>query len=154
MRKGLNMTLEQVEAHQRKHGFFIGVQSLKDRELSVDKPSDVIKVLKPRMNKTEREYSLILEAMKRRGEIIEFRAFGIALEWGLDPDTQKPMRYRPDFIAWRHSPSLPIEVVIIEVKGGHIYSRDLVRFKGCRSDWPMFAFEMHQKKAGQWNRIL
>lgn len=45
-------------------------------------------------------------------------------------------------------------VTMIEVKGAHIYERDLVRFKGARADWPEFSFEMWQWARGEWSKIL
>jgi hypothetical protein len=42
-------------------------------------------------------------------------------------------------------PALIVVMKLIEVKGGHIWDRDIVRFKGARAYWPEFAFEMHQK---------
>jgi hypothetical protein len=43
---------------------------------------------------------------------------------------------------------------LIEIKGAHIWDRDIVRFKGARAYWPEFQFEMHQKKNGIWTRIM
>lgn len=111
-------------------------------------------------NKTEAEYGRILESMKSRGEIIEYRYEGITLKWA-------DMRYTPDwFVITERALSGVIEfnvadqskpdwvrIKLIEVKGAHIWDRDTVRFKGARAAWPMFAFEMHQKK-GAWRRIL
>src|SRR4051812_33789252 len=101
-------------------------------------------------NKTEAEYGRILESMKLRGEIVEYRYEGITLKWA-------DMRYTPDWfvIAEEH---LDCEkefqlIRLIEVKGAHIWDRDTVRFKGARAAWPMFQFEMHQKKGGEWRRI-
>ncbi len=60
------------------------------------------------------------------------------------------MRYKPDFVVFIED--MPTK--LIEVKGGHIFDRDLVRFKGCRAEWKTwFDFEMWQKKAGQWTRL-
>lgn len=157
MKKGYHMTREQAEAHQAKHGFvgtFVNAVDLLESRI----------IPKPRMNKTETEYSLILEAMKRRGEILRWEFEGMTLSWGADPKTKKPMRYTPDFVVFQLMLGPPIteqkgckwvepHINFIEVKGAHIRSRDLVRFKGCRSDWPEFQFEMHQKKGGQWTRI-
>lgn len=142
------MTREQAEAHQRKHGFGAPMKDGEIRAIAVPVPKP-----KDRMNKTEREYSLILEAMKRRGKIERYEFEGITLSWGNDPDTGKPMRYTPDFVVFEEDPEVPWILKLIEVKGAHIRSRDLVRFKGCRAWWPQFKFEMHQKKEGRWQRI-
>lgn len=159
MTKGLQMTREQAEAHQRKHGFM--VENLLGRKLQPYEKGMLGLLPKPRMNKTESEYALILEAMKRRKEILEYKFEGISLSWGADPETGKPMWYTPDFIVFTMTLGLPpgckwVEphFSLIEVKGAHIFSRDLVRFKGCRAEWgKWFRFEMQQKKMGQWWRI-
>lgn len=102
------------------------------------------------MNKTEAEFSRILEAHKQRGEIQHFVFEGIRLAWGKDPETGRAMHYTPDFCITENDDTLRM----VEVKGGHIFSRDLVRFKGCRAEWPQFQFEMHQKTRGEgWKRI-
>lgn len=101
-------------------------------------------------NKTEAEFALRLEAMKRAGEILRYEYEGMTLRWA-------GMRYTPDFVVfWRDITESGIwtdGIKLIEVKGGHIWDRDIVRFKGARAHWPEFSFEMHQKKAGQWKRI-
>ncbi len=70
------------------------------------------------------------------------------------------MVYTPDFVVFgmpvlntETGGDVPSQLKFIEVKGAHIWAKDLVRFKGCRAEWPMFEFEMHQKKGGQWQRI-
>lgn len=144
--RGLFLSKLEVERHQQKHGF------LPPQVVVEDKPA----IPKPRMNKTETEFSHMLEAQKRRGEILEWRYEGISLAWGCDPATGKPMRYTPDFYVLDNftlSESTQI-TRIIEVKGPYIYPQDLIRFKGCRSDWPMFRFELHQKTKKGWNKIL
>jgi len=107
------------------------------------------------MNGTEREYSLILKGMQARGEILRFEFEGITLRWA-------DMRYTPDFIVFDHPIAInyteegpkryPVTFRLIEVKGGHIWDRDIVRFKGARAYWPEFAFEMHQKTKDGWKR--
>jgi len=139
------MTQAAAEAHQRKHGF---LQDLKPHTLDAVK---VFTMPTNRMNKTEAEYALILEAMKRRGEIIRYEYEGITLRWA-------DMKYTPDFLVFWDEDVRERDVLIprtkfIEVKGGHIWDRDIVRFKGARAYWPEFQFEMHQKKQGEWKRI-
>lgn len=97
------------------------------------------------MNKTESEFALILEAMKRKGEILRYEFEGITLRWA-------DMRYTPDFLVVESKPGYA-RIKLIEVKGGHIWDRDIVRFKGARAYWPEFAFEMHQKTKSGWKRI-
>jgi hypothetical protein len=114
-----------------------------------DAESKIPRLPKPRMNKTESEYALILEAMKRKGEIVRYEYEGITLRWA-------DMRYTPDFIVFKEAEHgySHLETKFIEVKGGHIWDRDIVRFKGARAYWPEFQFEMHQKKRGEWKQIL
>lgn len=145
--KGFPMSEADANAHQAKHGFL----PLKGPVIT----QAAIKPVKDRMNKTEREYSFILAAMKLRGEIIEYRFEGISLSWGLDPETQKLMWYTPDFYIVTdvdQDGEYP-GILLIEVKGPHIFAQDLIRFKGCRAEWPMYRFEMHQKKDGKWLRL-
>ncbi len=143
------MSRADAEAHQRKHGF--------DRriDLATPKASEPPKLPKPRQNATEREYGLILEAMKRRGDILDYRPFGIKLEWGADPVTGKPMVYSPDWTVfhWPVEQNTDVCLHLVEVKGGYIFPKDLIRFKGCRAAWPMFTFALHQKAEGTWRRI-
>jgi hypothetical protein len=96
-------------------------------------------------NKTEREFSFILEAQKRRGEIFRYDYEGITLRWF-------DMKYTPDFVVFIGSAVHSIK--FIEVKGPHIWDRDIVRFKGARAYWPEFQFELWRKRQGKWDRIF
>ncbi len=106
-----------------------------------------------KMNKTEAEFAMRLEAMKRAGEILRFEFEGITLRWA-------DMRYTPDFVVFwlSNDKTIPksaqrIVIKLIEVKGAHIWDRDIVRFKGARAYWPEFQFEMWQRtKAKGWQR--
>jgi len=153
----MNMTMAQAEAHQRKHGF------MEPQPHTCDAIKVLTKHQATRMNKTEAEYAMILEAMKRKGEILRYEYEGITLRWA-------DMKYTPDFLVfanpWKELESLSTKIKdlsqvvevhgtkLIEIKGGHIWDRDIVRFKGARAFYPEFQFEMHQKKAGQWSRIM
>jgi len=100
------------------------------------------------MNKTEAEFAVYLEALKRKGEILRYEFEGITLRWA-------DMRYTPDFVVFKpltEYDRVSTETVLIEVKGAHIWDRDIVRFKGARACWPEFAFEMHQKMKDGWKR--
>jgi len=116
-----------------------------------------------KMNKTEQEFSWYLDALQSRGEIKRFVFQGATLLWGVDEKTSEAMRYTPDFVV------IPIDRIehdrrvtdggirMIEIKGSKvIYQQQaLARFKGCRSDWPEFEFEMWQKtKEEGWKRVL
>lgn len=155
-KKGIEMTLAQAQAHQERHGFALeGVKGAKGQMCDSGQSTGRIEIPRDRMNKTEREYSLILEAQARKGEILKWKFEGISLSWGADPETGKPMWYTPDFliVLVLDTPIASAKFELHEIKGAHIRDRDLVRFKGCRAEWPMFHFEMHQKKAGTWTRI-
>lgn len=156
--RGIEMTAAQVEAFNRKHGHgaVIDKNAIKMPQVSV--------LPKDRMNKTEKSFSQLLEAQKRKGEIIEWRFEGITLMWGIDEKTGIPLRYTPDF--WVIDNPFLLDgasafnivlsnIRLIEVKSAHIRNRTaaLLRFRGCRSDWPMFRFELHQKTKLGWNRI-
>ncbi len=150
-KKGLVMSRADAEAHQRRH---FGTT------LTVDAPKapEPVKVPKPRQNATEREYGLILEAQKRRGEILDYRPFGMTLEWGCDPETGKPMRYTTDFTVFLATAAQPIgqekNIRLIETKG-YVHPQDLIRWKGCRAEWGhVFEFQMHQKSQGEWRRLF
>jgi hypothetical protein len=160
VKKGLSITLEQARAHATRHGY--ALQGDPAGQHSAPPAQNAVAGLaggqiEPKtargrqMNKTEAEFARILEAQKRKGEIVEWRFEGIRLKWG---DT---MHYKPDFVVRRAA--LPEiyrpPLLLIEVKGGHIWDRDLVRFKGCRAEWKLaFDFALWQKKGGNWTRLL
>jgi len=143
--KKFSMTREQVEAHQRKHGF---MPTPFATESILMKPE-----VRDRMTKTERAYALVLEAQKRRGEIHRYQFQGITLRWGVDERTGQYMRYTPDFVVF---PDEDVTIKMIEVKGSHVLyvQQAMARFKGCRADWPEFEFEMWQLRNFQWARLL
>ena len=140
-------TLAEADAHQRKHGFkpLTGF-TVQQEPIELKRPKLRGEDRKRKMNQTEREFETLQLARKSRGEIVDFRFEGVRLGWG------DCMVYKPDFTALR--PDGRIE--LLEVKGAHIFTRDIVRFKGCRAEWKdFFIFEMHQRDANKtWNRLL
>ncbi len=105
-----------------------------------------------RMNKTEAEFAMILEAMKRKGEILRYEFEGITLRWF-------DMRYTPDFVVIESTSAMfagYCRIKFIEVKGAHIhYSQQaMARFKGARGFWPEFTFELHQKTKEGWKQLI
>lgn len=181
MRKGLNMTLEQARAHAARHGHALEIGG---KVQTAGKSSDALaggteRLPTPvKMTRPEREYGLILEAMKRRGDIMDYKFQGMSLTWGADPETGRILRYKCDWlvicsfedslnlteVACRVTNSRDIirqwlkqlPVKLIEVKGSGRYAIQpaaLLRFKGCRAEWPMFQFEMHQLSQGTWRRV-
>jgi len=118
-----------------------------------------------KMNKTESEFALMLEAQKRNGGILRYEYQGMILRWGVDEKTGDSMRYTPDFVVFSspwitHDPDENVEVKrfrikLIEVKGPHIHYRQqaVARFKGCRAYWPEFQFQCWQKQKSGWKQI-
>jgi len=158
-------TLEQAEAHQKKHGF-PPIQKVMDFvEAGQTAQKAVDKIIKGARtpNKTETEFGVLLAAQKTKFEIIRYEFEGIRLKWGVDERTGEAMYYKPDWFVvvcnahdwdgvmtdWRQL----VKFRCIEVKGAKIWDRDIVRFKGARAAWPEFEFEMWQKREGIWKRI-
>ncbi len=118
-----------------------------------DKPvQPIVATRRGKMNKTEAEFAMILEAMKRKGEILRYEFEGMTLRWF-------DMRYTPDFVVigqYSESKGMTGTIKFIEVKGAHIhYSQQaMARFKGARGFWPEFTFEMHQKQKSGWTQII
>src|SRR6266705_387056 len=138
----MNITLAEAQAHADKHGYELTGTGFDEAKVV---PSSTLRRAR-QPNKTEAAYGLILEAMKRKGDILRYEYEGITLRWA-------DMKYTPDFICFSvNDPWWSIK--LIEVKGAHIWDRDIVRFKGARAYWPEFSFELHQKKGGQWTRIM
>ncbi len=104
-----------------------------------------------RMNKTEAEFAMILEAMKRKGGILRYEFQGITLRWF-------DMRYTPDFVVFDADlcKGNTHAIKFIEIKGPHIHYRQqaLARFKGARGFWPEFTFELHQRTKDGWKQLI
>lgn len=137
-RAPLHLSLEQANEHQRRHGFapLIKEKKVQQKKLRVASA--------PEMNQTEREFAALLNARWLEGKIKGWIFQGIRLAWG------DGMIYKPDFAVLQ----LNDRITIVEVKGGHIWSRDIVRWKGCRAQWKdFFDFEIWQKEGGRWTQI-
>jgi hypothetical protein len=97
------------------------------------------KIREKKMNKTEREFSKILEKAKVEGEILRWNFEEISLKIG--PNT----RYIPDFVAvlpngrWQ----------IFEIKG-HLEDDAAVKFKTAAEKYPEISFHMLRKSKGRW----
>lgn len=114
---------------------------------TVDVPPKSIR--RGRMNKTEASFARLLESIKGKGIIKDFRFEGLRLAYGTDPETGKQIHYTPDFVAINPDGSMRL----LEIKGGHIFPNAILRFKCCRAFWPEFTFEMWQYKKGEWKKI-
>jgi hypothetical protein len=100
-----------------------------------DKPDE------EKMNKTEYNFFRWQLRMIDRSMI---EPWPLRLRWG------GSMHYTPDFGLYTDE-----KPRLIEVKGAHIRSRDIVRFKGCKAEWSwLFDFEMWQYFQSQWKQIL
>ncbi len=111
------------------------------------------------MNKVEAEFGLILEAMKRKGEILRYEFEGITLRFA-------NVRYTPDFVVIYegHTPALPDEACytftrtkFIEVKGPFIKGnreRAVERYRHAKTYWPEFTFELHQRTKEGWKQLI
>ena len=106
------------------------------------------------MNKTEREFSWILEAMRNAGEILRWEFEGVTLNWMVGSER---IRYTPDFVVFPPAIEVCGRVKFIEVKGAFIkgkFERAIERFRHAKTHWPEFVFELHQKRQGRWHRLL
>lgn len=113
----------------------------------------IVATRRGKMNKTENEFSLILESRKRKGEIVR---------WEFEPMTLRfaGVRYTPDFLVIdlinTHSGEVEF-FKFIEVKGGYMkgkFERAVERFRHAKTYWPEFTFELHQKSKEGWKQLL
>lgn len=153
-KRGLLMTSQQVEAHQRHHGFLTGDGSEAPDQTRAEQKALPLPV---KMTIPEKEMDLMLKVQQQKGEILEYRFHPLKLAWGVDPDTGNAMIYTPDFLVVRGEFRQNIyakDIVLIETKGSKLFHAHLVRFRGCRACWPIFQFELHQRdKEGGWRRV-
>jgi hypothetical protein len=109
------------------------------------------------MNKTESEFAMRLEAMKRKGEILRFEFEGITLRFA-------GVKYTPDFVVFgvlyghdNDGVQKMQKCKFIEVKGPFIKGnreRAVERFRHAKTYWPEFTFEMMQKTRDGWKQII
>jgi hypothetical protein len=138
-------TLEQADAHQRKHGF----PPLKKEDSEIFQQKKLargIRIGTRQMTQTELEFQAMLMAQQAHGEILKFRFEGIRLLWG------DGMSFKVDFVVQ----NLDRTIKLIEVKGARkLWKHELVRFKGCRAEWKdWFEFEFWRKDENAlWNRL-
>jgi hypothetical protein len=117
----------------------------------------VLKRKRGKMTGVEKEFGMMLESQKRNGEILRYEFQGMTLRWGVDERTGDSMRYTPDWVVleqtnstMRNGHDFITRIRLIEVKGPYVHYRQqaIARFKGCRSWWPEFSFELWQKQKG------
>lgn len=97
---------------------------------------------KAKMNKTELRYAGQLEALKRAGQIIDYKFESMRLEVG------EGAWYKPDFLV-----VFKDRFELHEIKGGFIRIPAMVRFKAAMMIYPWFGWRMMQWKNNQWKCI-
>ncbi len=129
------------------------------KENAIANPTDAPKAKsearRGRMNKTEAEFAMILEAMKRKGEILRYEFEGITLRFA-------GVKYTPDFtviypFVVTHLYTIP-KVKFVEVKGAFMAGnreRAVERFRHAKTYYEdVFQFELHQKTKEGWKQII
>ncbi len=109
-------------------------------------------VLRCGMNKTESEFALILESLKRSGKILRYEFEGVTLRFA-------NVKYTPDFVVIGNCyvEGHPVAMRFIEVKGPFIKGnreRAVERFRHAKTYWPEFGFELHQKTKDGWKQLI
>ena len=166
-------TLEQADAHQRKHGFpplawvcarcgqknagwatECGRCQLQRGKTVLDeaKPKGKLRgAVKP--NATERDFGNLLEAQRVHGDIVRYVFHGITLRWGT-------LSYTPDyFVVVRHCRSMPEchQFRFVECKGDRtpptFLQHAVARYKGARDAWHEFDFQFWQRQKNVWTRL-
>lgn len=94
------------------------------------------------MNKTEREFSEILDHAVENGEILRWQFEEISLK--IAPST----RYIPDFIAVMPNGNWQV----FEIKG-HLEDDAAVKFKAAAEKYPEISFHMLKKQKGKWETV-
>lgn len=87
------------------------------------------------MNKTEGEHAMMLEAMKRAGQILDYRYEAMSLR--LAENTH----YIPDFFV-----VYPDHFEIHEIKGPFVRDDARAKVKIAADKFPWWAFKIYQKK--------
>ena len=138
MSKAIRWSEEQLADHMRRNPAAPATQPAKAEPVPLAEvlPVAVGELRDPGMNKTEAEYAEILEARRRRGEVVWWKYEGITLK--LADNT----RYTPDFAVM-----LPQgEFEFHETKGGFIREDGWLKLKLAAGMFP-FRFFLCQKQA-------
>ncbi len=150
-------TIEQADAHQRKHGFKPLIADNLDKAVEqsrailgdptkTTKSQRKLRVGTRQKTRVEREFEVMLSVKKMNKQIVDFRFEGVTLAWG------DGMHFKADFAV----KELDGTITLHEVKGDHIWKHAIVRFKGCRAEWKhFFKFAFHQRTSdGLWHQLL
>jgi hypothetical protein len=94
-------------------------------------------------NKTESRYADLIEVRKRAGEVrnYHFEAFNLKL-------AGNRCYFRPDFVVWLVDGTIEI----VDVKGGFIQDKSLIKIKVAAQTYPEFRFVIEQYVKGEFQR--
>lgn len=136
--KGLPFSITDAKAHAEKHGYTLEVAGIApESPVAAQKPARGAK----QPNKTELAFRAFM-AVKHLGTVeLEFEAVKLRI----GPNCY----YTVDWSNFKNP-----RPVFYEVKGGHIWDDSLVKFKAAKERHKWAAFELWQKKAGEWRRLL
>jgi hypothetical protein len=101
-----------------------------------------------RMTKTERLFANRLDMQKSANVIRGWKYERVNFKLD-DPETGRAINYRPDFLVW----NLDGSVTLIEVKGGWIAEKGMLKFRIAMSLYPEFRFELWQFKGSVWTLL-
>jgi hypothetical protein len=156
-------TLREVADHARKHKLPLptGV-SFNDGSVTPDTPLTIVlpkkgsrKLKKHREpNQTEADYGILLAAMKAKGDIVHYGFEEITLRWA-------DQEYTPDYFVMVTENNLHpevntrLEILFIELKGGHKWQRNVNTFKTFREQfwWARFEMWQRQSRGHGWERL-
>jgi len=96
------------------------------------------------MNKTEAKYAWSLEALKRNGEIRDYKFEGVKFRLG------DKCYYTPDFMIIDNTGVVSFE----EIKGGYIMEDSTVKWKMVCEMYPYFHFRMLQYSAKEGFKVI
>lgn len=161
-RSALRMTEIEVRAHASKHGHRVPFElrpNLPDpaklRERIGPKRKGSRKLKQHRQpNETEKRYGFVLEAMRRRGDIVYYGFEEMTLRWA-------DLAYTPDYFVIRQiAENLTengggplIEAAYIELKGAYRFEDSVIKWKTAKARFTWATFEMWECVKGQWNRL-
>lgn len=103
------------------------------------------------MNRSEREFSFILEAQKRKGDILRWEFEGITLRWN-------GIKFTPDFVVFPSALAVSGQIKFVEIKGPFCkgkFERAIERFRHARTYYgDRFIFELHQRTRDGWRQLI
>lgn len=120
------------------------------KDIIADVTGREVGVKRPKMTKTEQRFGDLLEARKKRGEVISYQFHGITIRWG-----NPVRRYTPDFFSIEPmSEGVPHRICLYEIKGSFIFPNAKRRFLEAKDNCHWAQCEMWQWNGGKFERIL